>query len=81
MDISSLLAAAIQGHPWSGSALVLIGVVGYVLTHIFPLLPKPADNAGGIYPMLYAGWSFLAGNWGGQKGSPVTPPTPVGPTA
>jgi hypothetical protein len=73
MDISATLIALLQGHPWSASAVTVIGVVGFVLTHVLPMLPVPAQGATGTWPMIYKVWTFLAGNWGNQA-TPQPPP-------
>lgn len=78
MDISAVLISLLQGHPWSGSAVALLGIFGYILTHVFPMLPKPAATTGAwaaAYPVL----SFLSGNWGGA--APTVANLPVGTQA
>ena len=75
MDISSMLIGLLQGHPWSASVVTIIGVVGYVMTHILPVLPVPAQGATGVWPTLYKVWAFLAGAWGNQ----ATPQPPAAP--
>lgn len=62
MDINALLISLLQGHPWSATAVTVIGIVGYALTHIFPMLPKPGPT--GVWAAVYPVLSFLSGNWG-----------------
>lgn len=83
MDISSILIGLLSQYPGTASAVTLVGVFGYVLTHVFPMLPKPAQPASGFYPVVYAILSFLAGNWGNAQNIPpsqqamAAPPPPA----
>lgn len=77
MDISATLISLLQGYPWGASAVAVIGVVGYALTHLFPLLPKPAPGATGAWPTLYGVLSALAGNWGNAANAPAAAQPPV----
>lgn len=71
MDISSFLIASVSAYPWGSSAVIVIGILGYLLTHVFPLLPLPAPGATGFYPLFHHAWSVLAGNWGNATSGPV----------
>lgn len=71
MDISTDLIAALQGSPYASSVVIVVGVIGYLLTHVFPVLPKPV--APGVWSSTYAVLSFLAGNWGGAKNTVAVP--------
>lgn len=74
MDISSIIIGLLQQYPGTASAITIVGVFGYLLTHLFPLLPKPAVPASGFYPVVYAVLAFLAGNWGSQAPAQAAPP-------
>ena len=70
--LSDILVAMLQGHSWTASAVIVVGVVGYVITHIFPLLPVPKAPTG-WYHGFYTVWGWVAGNWG-KVASPTALP-------
>ena len=75
MDISSIIINLLQQWPGTASAITLVGVFGYILTHVMPLLPVPAAGATGWWAKVYPVLAFLSGNWGSQA-TPVPPSAP-----
>lgn len=65
MDISTFLIAQASHYPWASSAIAIITFFGFLLTHVFPLVPVPADGSRWVLPWRVL--NYIAGNWGNAK--------------
>ncbi len=73
MGVSDILVAVLQQYPGTASAVTIVSIVGFVLVHIMPLLPVPAQGATGWWAKVYPTLAFVVGSWGSQ----VTPRPPA----
>lgn len=55
---------------YAASIIAVVGLFGFILTHIMPYIPVPAATAPAWWRSVYQALSWLSGNYFNQKPAP-----------